>query len=42
MGWLLDRWPGAAGHELVFLVMTGFSLAGLLAAIGFRGTVAKK
>lgn len=36
MGFLLDRSPGALGHQHVFLVLSGFSFVGLIAAIGFR------
>jgi nitrate/nitrite transporter NarK len=32
MGHLLDRAPGAAGHADVFLLLSGFALAGLVAA----------
>ena len=36
MGWLLDRNPGAAGHQQVFWVVTAFALAGLAASIWFK------
>jgi len=36
MGYLLDRSPGALGHQHVFLVFAGFSFVGLIAAIWFR------
>lgn len=32
MGWLLDGTPGAGGHRHLFLAVTGFALAGLLAS----------
>lgn len=35
MGYLLDTNPGVSGHRLVFWVLTGFSLLGLMAALGF-------
>ena len=35
MGYLLDQSPGAAGHQHVFWVVTGFALAGLLASLLF-------
>lgn len=35
-GYLLDASPGAAGHQHLFLMLAGFSIAGLVAAIGFR------
>ena len=37
MGYLLDRSPGALGHQHVFLVLAGFSFIGLVAAFWFRG-----
>ena len=36
MGWLLDGWPGAAGHQLVFGVGAGFAVAGAMGAWGIR------
>ncbi len=36
MGYLLDRSPGALGHQHVFLVLAGFSFIGLITAIWFR------
>lgn len=36
MGTLLDNSPGAAGHQHVFLLLAGFSIAGLVATIAFR------
>lgn len=36
MGWLLDRSPGAAGHQHVFGVLAAFSAAGLIATLMFR------
>jgi len=35
MGWLLDRSPGAAGHQHVFWVVTLFAVLGLVAAFSF-------
>jgi nitrate/nitrite transporter NarK len=35
MGYLLDQSPGRLGHQQVFLVVAGFSLAGLLASLWF-------
>lgn len=39
MGYLLDRSPGAVGHQHVFLVLAGFSFIGLIAAFWFRKIV---
>ena len=36
MGWLLDRSPGAAGHQHVFWVVTGFAFLGMLASVFFQ------
>ncbi len=36
MGLLLDGNPGAPGHRLVFIVLAGFSLTGLLATMLFK------
>jgi hypothetical protein len=36
MGYLLDRSPGAAGHQHVFWVVTGFAVAGLVASLLFQ------
>jgi len=36
MGVLLDRSPGALGHQHVFAVVTAFALVGLLASVIFR------
>ena len=36
MGFLLDRSPGALGHQHVFLMLSGFSFVGLVAAVWFR------
>ena len=36
MGWLLDRSPGAVGHQHVFWVVTGFALVGILASALFQ------
>ena len=35
MGYLLDRWPGAAGHNYVFSVVTLFAMFGLIASYIF-------
>lgn len=35
MGYLLDRWPGAAGHNYVFSVVTLFAIFGLIASCIF-------
>ena len=36
MGFLIDRSPGALGHQQVFLVLSIFSLIGLIATVFFR------
>jgi MFS family permease len=36
MGWLLDRNPGALGHQHLFMVLAAFSLLGLVATILFH------
>jgi nitrate/nitrite transporter NarK len=36
MGWLLDRSPGAAGHQHVFWVVTGFALLGIVTSVLFQ------
>jgi nitrate/nitrite transporter NarK len=36
MGYLLDRSPGAAGHQHVFWVVTGFAVVGLVASLLFQ------
>ena len=36
MGYLLDQSPGAAGHQHVFLVATGFALLGLVSTLFFQ------
>ena len=41
MGYLLDNYPGVQGHQYVFLVLMGFSAAGLLVSILFRRLVKK-
>lgn len=38
MGYLLDEYSGALGHQLVFLVMAGFAALGLAATSTFRKT----
>ncbi len=35
MGYLIDRSPGATGHQHVFLLLAGFSLVGLIASLVF-------
>ena len=42
MGYLTDRSPGAAGHQHLFLVLAGFGLLGLVAAIAFSRLVGRK
>ena len=41
MGWLIDRSPGAEGHQHVFLALAIFSTIGLGAAIRFRKLIQK-
>jgi len=36
MGWLLDRSPGAAGHQHVFAVAAAFALLGMTASVLFQ------
>jgi MFS family permease len=36
MGYVLDSAPGPAGHQHLFLLISGFSLTGLTASIAFR------
>lgn len=36
MGWLLDRSPGAAGHQHVFLVVFCFALLGMICSLLFH------
>ena len=36
MGYFLDTYPGARGHEYVFLMLAGFALFGLIASLFFR------
>ncbi|MBR9920685.1 MAG: MFS transporter [Bacteroidetes bacterium] len=36
MGYLLDRSPGEAGHQHVFILLAGFAFSGLLATLIFR------
>ena len=38
-GWLIDRTPGAGGHQHFFAVMMGISLLGLIAIILLRRTM---
>ncbi|MFK8003589.1 MAG: nitrate/nitrite transporter [Polyangiales bacterium] len=42
MGWILDRKPGAEGHQDLFLVLSVFALVGLLATMLFAGVSAKR
>ncbi|MEM6271708.1 MAG: MFS transporter [Bacteroidota bacterium] len=42
MGHLLDRSPGATGHQHVFLMMAGFASLGLLTTLVFRGVIRRK
>jgi nitrate/nitrite transporter NarK len=37
MGWLLDRSPGALGHQHVFAMVAGFAAVGLIATLMFEG-----
>ena len=41
MGYLLDTYPGAQGHQYVFLVLAGFSIVGLSISVMFRNYVAR-
>jgi len=41
MGYLLDQSPGAAGHQHVFWVVTGFALLGLIASLCFARVIRK-
>lgn len=41
MGYLLDQSPGAAGHQHVFWVVTGFALVGLVASLRFASVTRK-
>jgi nitrate/nitrite transporter NarK len=36
MGWLLDRSPGAAGHQHVFWVVTAFAVLGFITSVIFQ------
>jgi nitrate/nitrite transporter NarK len=36
MGWLLDSAPGAAGHQNLYWVVTGFAVAGFIASAMFQ------
>ena len=36
MGWLLDRSPGALGHQHVFATVAGFAVVGLVATLMFE------
>jgi nitrate/nitrite transporter NarK len=42
MGHLLDSSPGASGHRQIFLVITAFSVAGLIASLFFIRSSQKK
>jgi len=35
-GWLLDRFPGAAGHQYFFAILAGAAGAGMVAALAIR------
>jgi MFS transporter, GlpU family, inner membrane protein len=39
MGYLLDTFPGAAGHQYVFLVLALFAILGFVTSIAFRRMV---
>jgi len=39
MGFLLDEFPGATGHQYVFLVLSFFAFVGLMVSINFRRLV---
>lgn len=41
MGYLIDRSPGALGHQHVFAILAAFSLFGLLATLLFQRTIRK-
>ncbi len=41
MGYLLDEYPGARGHQYVFLVLSFFGFLGLIVGIVFRRMVKK-
>lgn len=41
MGYLLDRSPGPVGHAHVFLLLAGFSVVGMLAAVAFRVVIGR-
>jgi len=41
MGWLLDRTPGAAGHQDLFAVVTTVALAGIVATVIFQRASAR-
>ncbi len=41
MGYLLDRSPGALGHQHVFATVAGFSAVGILATLTFRRVSAR-
>jgi hypothetical protein len=40
MGYLIDRSPGAAGHQHLFAVVAGFAALGLVAALALPRTAA--
>mgnify|MGYP000222515569 CR=1 FL=1 len=42
MGYLLDASPGELGHQHVFMMLAGFSIIGLIAAVGFKKITRKK
>jgi len=41
MGYLLDSNPGIQGHQHVFMLLGGFSIIGLLAAVQFKKITVK-
>ena len=41
MGYLVDRAPGAPGHQHFFVAVAGFAAVGLLTALAFRRVVAR-
>lgn len=42
MGFVLDRSPGALGHQHLFAILVGFAIMGLIATLLFRRTVSQK
>ena len=35
-GYLLDSYPGIKGHQLIFMILTGFSIIGLITTLKFK------